>query len=395
MSTNSNDIVVGSIQTLGDHQFKIIRQIGEGRTGFAYKAYLMKEGAADESRPFAIKVDKSDYFLFSEYRIEKLLEKRQKEAQKQSQLFESEVYRIGNRIVTLMPLLPGQPILDEHGWPHPQLANLKLSERLGLAALVVQTYLEFHAERADREGFFHVDLHWNNVLIYIEKINGKACIQCNILDFTNNSKYVLLIGAPEYKFSLFSPTPSIKSDTYSLTFLIAIILGETDVFKYKYPYRTGGKAAELPFHLKGMESYLRKEFYTLSNNKKAQDPMGVFADSADTSQIPGTIIDEVIDIVMRMGSAEPKNRPEESEIVKVLLTASLACCKMEMEIEMGLTENDLTTKIIEVGVKEKKEFYNEPIRNHLLVETGIGMWAKPNLRVENQREFRRNSAFTV
>ncbi len=366
MSANSSDIAVGSIQTLGNHQFKIIRQIGEGSTGLAYKAYLMKDGVADESQPFAIKVDKSEYFIFSEFRLKRLLEKRQKEVQKQSHRFESVVYRMGDRIVTLMPMLPGQPIFDENGMPHPQLVNLTLSERLELAALVVQTYLEFHAD-----GLFHVDLHWENVLIYIERLNGKAYFQCNIIDFTNNSKYRILIGAPEYNFSLFSPTPSIKADIYSLTFLIAIILGETNVFKYKLPYRFGSRAAEFPFHLEGMKSYLRNEYSKLSNNG----------------------IEEVIDTVTRMGSDEPNDRPDEFEIVAVLIKASLVCRKMEMK----LTESDLTTEIAEVGAKQKKEFYNEPITNHLLVTAGIGIWAKPNeeLRADDAQGLRESSAFRI
>ncbi len=377
MSANLSDIAVGSIQTLGNHQFKIIRQIGEGSTGLAYKAYLMRAGVADDSQPFAIKVDKSDYFILREFRLKKLLEKRQKEAQKQSHLFESVVYRIGNRIVTLMPMLPGQPIFDEYGMPHPHLVSLTLSERLELAALVVQTYLEFHAD-----GLFHVDLNWDNVLIYIERLKGKAYFQCNIIDFTNNSKYVALIGAPEYNLSLFFPTPSIKSDIYSLTFLIAIILGETNVFKNKLPYKFGSKAAEFPFYLEGMKSYLRDEYSKLSNNGKAEEPTDILVK-------PDRIIEDVINTVTKMGSNEPKDRPDEFKIVEVLIKASLACRKMEME----LTESDLTTEIAEVADKQKKEFYNEPIRNHLLVTAGI--WAKPNqsLRVDDRQGLREISVF--
>lgn len=272
MSASSSIFEKDSIVTLGNQQFKIIGKAGKSFAGSVWEVHPIKENVTDPTHPFIIKFD----WLYNPiFRGEAEFKRCQEEAEKQSQSFESAVYWLNGYIVILEPKLPGHAILDISGSPiHPNLEDLTLSERLELNALLGQTYFEFHLN-----GSLHIDLNPSNVLIAIKRIKGKACFQCNPIDFTDGKKFPITT-APETLFS--EASRSVKSDTYLLTPIMATILGEYNVFQYKWKVLQGSNlelgtdTEKAPFCLTGMGAYLIEELFNLQKNQFSKEEISNF-----------------------------------------------------------------------------------------------------------------------
>ena len=239
----------------GVHYCREIEPFAKGSYGTVYRVYPRdKWGMPDKKIPLAAK------YQHPEENSDELFRSALTEADKHGRVFDNKVYLLENgQVVTLMPLFPGEPLLryDEgldQDIVHEKLRVLTLSQRLELCALVVQTYAEFYAHRIDREGLQHTDLKPENILIEIKiDENGRAFFQCNIIDFGNTAR-TPVTRAPEDSGRGWGH--DVRMAVYSLTAVIAVILGETAPYQYKENAFSIEMALSAPFYLENMRKFL-------------------------------------------------------------------------------------------------------------------------------------------
>ncbi len=309
------------------------KKLGEGAFGVVYEAYEAKpifNGAGnlrsvsirDHAKCLAIKIDKGCTAQNQRAR----LKQRKAEAKIQSKLFDTTVYPIENEgIATIMPKLPGVSLSNLIKTE--KFKRLTLRQRLELAALIAQTYAEFHAKRYHwvngkrelRDGLSHTDLKPDNFLINIryaadDTTHDNPIFECNVIDFADLNAVTFLTTAPECIDGHGIECPldhALEMETYSLTSMIALTLGETDVFKDKRNTATAtANANKNKFSLNKMREYLT----TKSKELNLEAEMKI-----------------VIDMVQSMQDDNPALRPSDLAIAKTLNRARLVILGKERE----------------------------------------------------------------
>lgn len=284
------------------------KPIGKGSFGEVFECYPYdpsKKKMDKTKPPLAIKFENPEEGETQQTAFIRLT----REGKVQNTRIPTRVYRFGDKqIVTLMPKLPGESIF-KNGKPNKKfyktLSKLSLSQRLVLAALVAQTYAEFHANHVHRKGLRHTDLKPENFLIDIKFIDGKPKFQCHIIDFANVYTRTDVTTAPEYREGRDSGrkvSHTLELETYSLTSIIAPILGETTLYKDK----PTPKAYQ--YNLNKMKAFLRTE----GASKSLKNEM-----------------EEVISLVDSMQDSNPHKRPSDLVVVKTLNRAAIACLEVE------------------------------------------------------------------
>ena len=294
------------------------KKLGEGGFGAVYEAYECQQEFDDNEelqyklitppdKPLAAKIEKK-------YNAD-TLEKRKAEAKIQSKLFDTAVYPMANGgIVTIMPKLPGKALTSFIKTD--EFKKLTLSQRLGLATLVAQTYVEFHRKRGrahnHRDGLGHTDLKPDNFLVNIKYADDeikheRPIFECNIIDFADLNSRTPVTTAPECVHGQkvgFPLDNALEMETYSLTSMIAPILGETKLLEN----RENNWEAEGKFSLGKMQQYLEEK----GKEYKLEAEMKI-----------------VSDMIQSMQEKNPALRPSDLAIVKVLNTARLAVLRKE------------------------------------------------------------------
>lgn len=324
---------------LGDKEYwREEKPFAQGSTGAVYNIYPINvKGELDKGIPLAVK-----YYHKGLIEGTRIYE----EEERQGTLFDSRVYRLDQgQFVMLMPRLPGEPILkyDEKTKteiPHEKLKDLSLIQRLELAVVILQAYAEFYADRVDRGGLRHTDLHPKNILIEI-KIDkeGRAFFQCNIIDFANYRARSIETMAPEDqgKSDGDGEGVTIQMAIYSLTPTIVAVFGETEPFRLKEGIdiqEVGGvtKRKKTDYYFLNMWSYLieasngffdknkhsnknlLKEMImaSLKDYGLAQNELDIIQRLSDRSKSDADFICQLIfNTVVRMGTQNSEHRPQD------------------------------------------------------------------------------------
>lgn len=386
------------------------RPFANGSYGKVYRVYpLDGNGRPDKKIPLALK--------YHELRKtpEKTFEAAVSEAKKHQLVFDNKVYQLKDgQVVTLMPLFPGKPILryDEtlnQDILHEKLKALTLSQRLELCALVIQTYAEFYADRLNRDSLQHTDLKPENILIEI-KIDkkGRAFFQCNILDFGDDARTVVT-QAPED--SGVGSEHDSQMAVYSLTSVIAVILGETDPYRYKDASLSHKMAISAPFYFENMQKFLCKamksyqdvaldnivdatvdlaksmaivdedtsseillkrmtaqeliiEIIVAMVNQNGGYNLAFLSENLQALTQQALIVELILNVVNRMSAREPKDRPELLAIARIFNTLALELrrCEYNIQINPQGSERSENDKMV-----SKEPII--PIRNHLLTHS--------------------------
>lgn len=420
MSSNLSEYVLGIFQTLvtsydeveleGVKYCQEKQPFAHGSYGEIYRIYPRNSwGMPDKTIPLAAK------YHTSEADNEETLPIALAEAEKHQLLFDNKVYQLkSGQVVTLMPLFPGKPIFRydgvlQQGTVHEKLAALTISQRFELCALVAQTYAEFYANRLDRDGLQHPDLKPENILIEI-KIDkkGRAFFQCNIIDFGDIARTVAT-QAPED----FGPGHEHDSRmaVYSLTTMMAVILGETTPYEYKKASLSLGINAPAPFYLENMKKFLPKAMKPYQNialenivdaviniaksmaimpkeasseillkimtpkeliievmvamtNKMGSFNLDFLYEKLDKLTPQNLIKEFVINVLMCMSAQEPEDRPELLAIAQVFNTLALELRRCDYAAENSQQDKE-SSGSHKVMCKESII----PIRNHLLTHS--------------------------
>ncbi len=288
--------------------------LGAGSFGKVSEGYEVIEGKIDLNKPLAIK----EYKMFPGETQQAALKRLDKEAELQRKEYDTEVLPIGEKgVATVMPRLPGKPALELIK----EFPKLTLSQRLELAALVAQTYAEFHARRYHwvkgklelREGLSHTDLKPDNFLIditYDEETDPEhrhPKFKCHIIDFGDTEIKTPVTTAPECVHGEIIKEPVdhvLEMETHAMVSILALILGETVLYKSENTWSKGSK-----FTLREMRNSLRTEGKDLGLE---------------------TEIEEVIEVVDSMRAENPATRPSDLAIVKVLNKARIAFLRKEL-----------------------------------------------------------------
>ncbi len=336
------------------------KKLGEGGYGVVYEAYeclqieeLQYQLITPSDKPLAAKIEKKCNA--------NTLEQRKAEAKIQSKLFDTAVYPMTNGgIVTIMPKMGKS--LDSFIETE-EFKKLTLSQRLELATLVAQTYAEFHARRYHwvngklklRDGLSHTDLKPSNFLVNIRYADDDVqhespIFECNIIDFADLRMRTDITTAPECireKKVDHSLDNTLEMETFSLTSLIAPILGETEVFKNRESnWNIGGQ-----FSLDNMQKYLEEE----------GEKLGLKAEMQIVS-----------DMVQSMQENNPALRPSDLAIVKVLNTARLAALRKERNEPDDVDVEAINIEVFFAEIKAGNlEYISEKFNSELLAELDI------------------------
>lgn len=396
-----------NIELGGVHYCREIQPFAKGSYGTVYRVYPRdKWGMPDKKIPLAAK------YQNSEKNSDALLHTAVTEADKHQFIFDNKVYPLENGwVVTLMPLFPGEPLLryDEdlqQDIVHEKLSALTPSQRLELCALVVQTYAEFYANRVDRDGLQHTDLKPENILIEI-KIDkkGRAFFQCNIIDFGDTAR-TPINQAPEDLGQ--DCAHDSRMAVYSLTAVIAVILGETAPYRYKESALSLEMALSAPFYLENMGKFLcqaMKPYSTIVLNNTVDaavniaQSIGILPEGASAEKLlesmsprelmikiivdmaikngkvnfflgdeleglaPQALMKElIVNVLSCMGTQDPEARPELLAIAKLFNTLALELRRCEYNIQI----NPQGCESSKNGHVVKHQEAIIPIRNHLL-----------------------------
>ena len=329
--------------------------LGEGSFGRVFEGYEVIDGKIDLNKPLAIK----EYKMFPGETQETALKRLDKEAELQRKEYDTEVLPIGEKgVATVMPRLSGKPMNELIK----EIAKLTLSQRLELAALVAQTYAEFHARRGrvynHRDGLYHTDLKPDNFIIDItydeetDPDHKHPIFKCHIIDFAEVNTRNFLTVAPECRQGKRikpSINHALEMETFSMVSLIAPILG-------------GSVGVEFKFSLKEMGTFLRRKGQTL---RLAAE------------------MEKAIDVVQSMGDENPAIRPSDLTIVKVLNSARIACLRKEEKLPeenakktdeffTAIQKGELTAVKIEYNLRQladKLNFFGKKVR--LLSEVNV------------------------
>lgn len=301
-----------------------------GRGGYAVVHpgyYLLETGGRDTKKPLAVRIED----LSRAENVGKKFEEREQEAEEQRKMIPTDIYRVGNDAVSVMPDL-GKPISALIK----ELKHLTLSQRFELAALVIQACAEFHArryywvdgKRVLRDGLSHTDLKPQNFLIKIEyhendKEHKHPKFTCTLIDFTTRGVRTPVVTAPECMHGEKIEIPvdhALEMETYAMVSLLAPIFGEDDLYANQENTWEVGSQFKLDRIIKAL--------------KKAGKELGLAAE-----------MEEAIDTIESMRDSNPAKRPSDLAIIKVLNRAKIACLSAERKLPEESVDEEDTKKL--------------------------------------------------
>jgi ankyrin repeat protein len=351
-------LIVKTGSTPKQRYFLLDEKLGEGNDSAVYVAYeATKRGVGKfryelnekAAKPLAIKIEKN----YSSKDRPQIMKQREVES-KIPPNPNTDIYPIGDHGIAKVRLkVPGKPLNDLINTK--EFKKLTLSQRLELA----KTYAEFHQKQGeqgrkynnDKMGANRINLNQSNFLVDIryaagDKKHEHPIFECNKIDFVDLSVRTPLTTAPECMHGEEIGCPldnALEMETYSLTAMIALILGETDVFKDK----KNNEDVKGKFNLDNMQKYLEKE------SKESKFEIEIKA---------------VIDMVQSMQNDNPALRPSAPAIVKVLDRAQLAVLGKEHDESDDAKDIEKFFAAIKAG---DLEYINENSNPNMLAQLDI------------------------
>ncbi len=293
--------------------------LGSGAKGCVYPAFeILPNGDYDPAKPLAVKVFSDRKKLQNKELEAETVKKLYSETAFYPQATEEGQKDSASTPMMIMPLLPGQPIANVKGELHPGLKDLSLSERLKVAAQVAQTYFEFYSKHLQ-----HSDVKSENILLDLKcDAQGKIVVDCHIIDFGDTSDCswkTISPGDEDWR--------SEKGAVYSLSSVLAQILGETDVFQHKIKSGIGdANRSAQPFCFENMEK-----------NLEARQTILLASLTVRENRFLDESTQQAIRVIQKMGSQNSVERPEFLEVGQKLASAALTCEAVEQASELRVS----------------------------------------------------------